>query len=79
MARNVTAALITLPVSDINLTFTAKYNDKVAANITFPLPTDGRGEFDQFVPVNFTSDVPRGDSTSVVQGLELFTTQYAST
>ncbi|CAE6422433.1 unnamed protein product [Rhizoctonia solani] len=73
MARNVTAALITLPVQNYSLQFTLRYNAQPAANITFPLPTDSRGEYDQFVPFTSPGLVPNGNETNVVQGLELFT------
>ncbi|QRW05418.1 hypothetical protein RhiLY_04417 [Ceratobasidium sp. AG-Ba] len=76
MARNVTAALITLPVQNYSLTFTLNYNGQPAANITFPYPTDDRGEFDQFIPFTSPGRVPNGNETNVVQGLELFTPGY---
>ncbi|CAE6462147.1 hypothetical protein ACGC1H_001710 [Rhizoctonia solani] len=78
MARNVTAALITLPVQNYSLQFTLRYNAQPAANITFPLPTDDRGEYDQFVPFTSQGLIPNGNETNVVQGLELFTPAIAS-
>lgn len=73
MARNVTAQLITLPVQNYSLQFTLRYNAQPAANITFPYPTDDRGEFDQFVPFTSPGLVPNGNETNAVQGLEIFT------
>lgn len=73
MARNVTAQLITLPVQNYSLQFTLRYNAQPAANITFPYPTDDRGEFDQFVPFTSSGLVPNGNETNAVQGLEIFT------
>ncbi|KAG9114240.1 hypothetical protein FRC07_007682, partial [Ceratobasidium sp. 392] len=77
MARNVTAALATLPVQNYSLTFTLNYNGQPATNITFPYPTDDRGEFDQFIPLA-ASSIPNGNETKTVQGLELFTPGYPS-
>ncbi|CAE6481524.1 unnamed protein product [Rhizoctonia solani] len=78
MARNVTAALITLPVQNYSLQFDLRYNGQTAANITFPLPTDSRGEYDQFVSFTASGLVPNGNETNVVQGLELFTPGIAN-
>jgi hypothetical protein len=78
MARNVTAALITLPVQNYSLQFTLNYDGKPATNITFPYPTDDRGEFDQFIPFTAPGVIPNGNETKVVQGLEIFTPGYAS-
>ncbi|KAF8761701.1 hypothetical protein RHS01_00636 [Rhizoctonia solani] len=64
MARNVTAALITLPVQNYSLQFNLRYNGQPAANITFPLPTDDRGEYDQFVPFTSPGLVPNGGNAS---------------
>ncbi|KAG8762114.1 hypothetical protein FRC11_011087, partial [Ceratobasidium sp. 423] len=78
MARNVTAALITLPVQNYGLQFDLRYSGQTAANITFPLPTDSRGEYDQFVPFTAPGLVPNGNETNVVQGLELLTPGIAN-
>ncbi|KAL1688363.1 hypothetical protein GGG16DRAFT_94790 [Schizophyllum commune] len=56
-ARNLTSAIYSLPVSDLSLTFTL-YNatkesqDSPILNFTFPLPTDSRGEFTEFINMN---------------------------
>ncbi|KAG8701650.1 hypothetical protein FRC08_003974 [Ceratobasidium sp. 394] len=76
MARNVTASLVTLPVQNYSLTFTLNYNGQPATNITFPYPTDDRGEFDQFVSLTAPGAIPNGNETNTVQGLELFTPGY---
>ncbi|CAE7128496.1 unnamed protein product [Rhizoctonia solani] len=78
MARNVTATLITLPVQNYSLQFDLRYNAQSAVNITFPLPTDSRGEYDQFVPFTAQGIIPNGNETNVVQGAELFTPGIAS-
>ncbi|KAG8739129.1 hypothetical protein FRC12_016420 [Ceratobasidium sp. 428] len=77
MARNVTSSLVTLPVQNYSLTFTLNYNGQPATNITFPYPTDDRGEFDQFIPITAPA-IPNGNETNTVQGLELLTPGYQS-
>lgn len=78
MARNVTAALLTLPVQNYSLGFTLQYNGQPAINLSFPYPTDDRGEFDQFIPFTAPGVIPNGNETNSVQGLEVFTPGYAS-
>jgi len=76
MARNVTASLITLPVQNYSLTFALKYNGQLVTNVTFPYPTDDRGEFDQFIPFTAPGIIPNGNETNAVQGLQIFTPGY---
>ncbi|KAF8609658.1 hypothetical protein BDV93DRAFT_518437 [Ceratobasidium sp. AG-I] len=78
MARNVTASLLTLPVQNYSLGFTLRYNAQEAVNISFPYPTDDRGEFDQFISFTAPGVIPNGNETDVVQGLEIFTPGYAT-
>ncbi|KAL1749152.1 hypothetical protein HDZ31DRAFT_59739 [Schizophyllum fasciatum] len=65
-ARNLTSAIYSLPVSNLPLTFTL-YNatkgaeDSLILNLTFPLPTDSRGEFNQFVSMNNSIPADLGD------------------
>ncbi|KAG8744881.1 hypothetical protein FRC10_009251 [Ceratobasidium sp. 414] len=78
MARNVTASLLTLPVQNYSLTFALNYNGQPATNITFPYPTDDRGEFDQFIPFTAPGVIPNGNETNAVQGLQVFTPGYST-
>lgn len=71
-ARNLTSAIYSLPVSDLSLTFTL-YNatkdaqDSPILNLTFPLPTDSRGEFNQFVHMNDSIPTDLGERVHRVE------------
>ncbi|KAB5592351.1 hypothetical protein CTheo_4175 [Ceratobasidium theobromae] len=73
MARNFTEQILALPVQNYSLQFTSRYNGQPGPNITFPYPTDDRGEFDQFVPFTAPGSIPNGNEMNTVHGVELFT------
>jgi len=64
-----TSGLFNLGIENVNLTFSLKANGSDLQTIQFPLLTDDRGEFDQFIPIQV--DLPNDEN--VVHRLELFT------
>ncbi|KAG8718169.1 hypothetical protein FRC09_013065 [Ceratobasidium sp. 395] len=72
-ARNLTSGISTVPTEDVYLSFDFVYNRNSIATVSYPGPTDGRGEYDAFVQVAVADGVvPTGNNTINTQGVELF-------
>ncbi|KAG8810585.1 hypothetical protein FRC18_003989 [Serendipita sp. 400] len=61
-SRNMSASMLALPAGDVNLNFTLTSPiSNASLLIDFPVATDSRGEFDQFIQLN-AQDVPTNTS-----------------
>ncbi|KAH8834461.1 hypothetical protein DL96DRAFT_1491686 [Flagelloscypha sp. PMI_526] len=80
-ARNLTSAIFSLPVENVQLDFTLSVDGKQASTFRFNPNTDSRGEFAQFVPLNKTSDALTTLQENVIQKIDVtlpFDTQLSN-